>query len=71
MFIIRVLILFSLLVMGSVAMGRCQSTPGLVETKGRVSIEDMWLCHSSAPPISYNQQSLIRYRTKQKRSRNK
>lgn len=46
----------------SVAMGRCQSTPGLVETKGRISIEDMWLCHSaSQAPVSYNQQSLIRY----------
>lgn len=46
----------------SVAMGRCQSTPGLVETKGRISIEEMWLCHSAAQaPVSYNQQSLIRY----------
>uniref|UniRef100_A0AAG5DDK6 Cyclic nucleotide-binding domain-containing protein n=1 Tax=Anopheles atroparvus TaxID=41427 RepID=A0AAG5DDK6_ANOAO len=26
-----------------VAMGRCQSTPGLVETKGRTTIEDMWI----------------------------
>ncbi|XP_055321990.1 cyclic nucleotide-gated cation channel alpha-3 isoform X2 [Sitodiplosis mosellana] len=41
-----------------VAMGRCQSTPGLVETKGRISIEDMWL-HSAPQPTSYNQQSLI------------
>lgn len=24
-------------------MGRCQSTPGLVETKGQVTIEDMWI----------------------------
>lgn len=47
----------------SVAMGRCQSTPGLVETKGRISIEEMWLCHSaSQAPVSHNnQQSLIRY----------
>lgn len=29
-------------------MGRCQSTPGLVETKGRTAIEDMWL--GTAPP---------------------
>lgn len=27
----------------SVAMGRCQSTPGLVESRGRVSLEDMWI----------------------------
>ncbi|XP_055537252.1 cyclic nucleotide-gated cation channel alpha-3 isoform X2 [Wyeomyia smithii] len=26
-----------------VAMGRCQSTPGLVETRGRTTIEDMWI----------------------------
>ncbi|KYM99732.1 Cyclic nucleotide-gated cation channel alpha-3 [Cyphomyrmex costatus] len=26
-----------------VAMGRCQSTPGLVESRGRVSLEDMWI----------------------------
>ncbi|XP_055839287.1 potassium/sodium hyperpolarization-activated cyclic nucleotide-gated channel 1 isoform X2 [Episyrphus balteatus] len=27
----------------SVAMGRCQSTPGLVESEGRTTLEDMWL----------------------------
>ncbi|XP_077281179.1 uncharacterized protein LOC143907924 isoform X2 [Temnothorax americanus] len=26
-----------------VAMGRCQSTPGLVESRGRISLEDMWV----------------------------
>lgn len=52
--------LFVCLCMATVAMGRCQSTPGLVETKGRISIEDMWL-HSAPQPIIYNQQSLIRY----------
>ncbi|XP_031619654.1 cyclic nucleotide-gated cation channel alpha-3 isoform X2 [Contarinia nasturtii] len=42
-----------------VAMGRCQSTPGLVETKGRISIfEDMWL-NSAPQPTIYNQQPLI------------
>ncbi|XP_055379586.1 cyclic nucleotide-gated cation channel alpha-3 isoform X2 [Condylostylus longicornis] len=39
-----------------VAMGRCQSTPGLVESEGRTTLEDMWLPPpSSAPPIAYNQ----------------
>ncbi|XP_061711817.1 cyclic nucleotide-gated cation channel alpha-3 isoform X6 [Cydia pomonella] len=46
-----------------VAMGRCQSTPGLVETSGRVPIEEMQLpaahaappLHSSHPP-SYRDQ---------------
>ncbi|XP_070066111.1 uncharacterized protein [Drosophila virilis] len=32
-----------------VAMGRCQSTPGLVESCGRTTLEDMWL-----PPASVN-----------------
>ncbi|XP_030370043.1 uncharacterized protein LOC115620772 [Scaptodrosophila lebanonensis] len=31
-----------------VAMGRCQSTPGLVESCGRTSLEDMWLPPASA-----------------------
>lgn len=52
--------LFVCLCLATVAMGRCQSTPGLVETKGRISIEDMWL-HPSTQPTCYNQQSLIRY----------
>uniref|UniRef100_A0A182M6F8 Uncharacterized protein n=1 Tax=Anopheles culicifacies TaxID=139723 RepID=A0A182M6F8_9DIPT len=29
-------------------MGRCQSTPGLVETKGRTTIEDMWISPTTA-----------------------
>ncbi|KOB74754.1 Uncharacterized protein OBRU01_08551, partial [Operophtera brumata] len=33
-----------------VAMGRCQSTPGLVETAGRVPIEEMELQPAPAPP---------------------
>ncbi|KAJ0181241.1 hypothetical protein K1T71_003326 [Dendrolimus kikuchii] len=33
-----------------VAMGRCQSTPGLVETSGRVPIEEMQLPPAPAPP---------------------
>lgn len=49
------------LYMATVAMGRCQSTPGLVETKGRISIEDMWLHPSSQLNTNYNQPSLIRY----------
>lgn len=36
----------------AVAMGRCQSTPGLVETSGRVPIEDMQLPPAPIlPPI--------------------
>ncbi|XP_058460628.1 cyclic nucleotide-gated cation channel alpha-3 isoform X2 [Malaya genurostris] len=31
-----------------VAMGRCQSTPGLVETRGRTTIEDMWISPTTA-----------------------
>ncbi|XP_051860128.1 uncharacterized protein LOC117572236 isoform X1 [Drosophila albomicans] len=31
-----------------VAMGRCQSTPGLVESCGRTTLEDMWLPPASA-----------------------
>lgn len=30
------------------AIGRCQSTPGLVESRGRVSLEDMWVA-----PLDY------------------
>ncbi|CAH2099826.1 unnamed protein product [Euphydryas editha] len=33
-----------------VAMGRCQSTPGLVETSGRIPIEEMHLPPASIPP---------------------
>ncbi|XP_033246987.1 cyclic nucleotide-gated cation channel beta-1 isoform X6 [Drosophila miranda] len=33
-----------------VAMGRCQSTPGLVESCGRTSLEDMWLPPAPTPP---------------------
>ncbi|XP_037046789.1 cyclic nucleotide-gated cation channel alpha-3 isoform X5 [Bradysia coprophila] len=36
-----------------VAMGRCQSTPGLVETKGRTPIEEMWLCQSTHTALTY------------------
>ncbi|XP_058830936.1 potassium/sodium hyperpolarization-activated cyclic nucleotide-gated channel 1 isoform X1 [Topomyia yanbarensis] len=31
-----------------VAMGRCQSTPGLVETRGRTTFEDMWISPTTA-----------------------
>lgn len=41
-------------------MGRCQSTPGLIETKGRTPIEDMWLGHPFQQPTSA-QQILLRY----------
>ncbi|XP_053601496.1 cyclic nucleotide-gated cation channel alpha-3 isoform X5 [Plodia interpunctella] len=34
-----------------VAMGRCQSTPGLVETSGRIPIEDMQLQPASVIPM--------------------
>ncbi|XP_070167698.1 cyclic nucleotide-gated channel alpha-3-like isoform X5 [Polyergus mexicanus] len=34
----------SILNMGTAAaIGRCQSTPGLVESRGRISLEDMWV----------------------------
>ncbi|XP_037956597.1 cGMP-gated cation channel alpha-1 [Teleopsis dalmanni] len=39
----------------TVAMGRCQSTPGLVESCGRTTLEDMWL-PGGAPPMQYHQQ---------------
>lgn len=43
-------------------MGRCQSTPGLVETKGRTPIEEMWLCQPTHTALTYyNPQSLFRY----------
>lgn len=50
-------------------MGRCQSTPGLVETVGRVPLEEMWLSTavaqstmSTQPPPAYSsQQSGYRY----------
>ena len=29
-------------------MGRCQSTPGLVETKGRTPLEEMWITGGGA-----------------------
>ncbi|XP_063702551.1 cyclic nucleotide-gated cation channel alpha-3 [Culicoides brevitarsis] len=43
-----------------VAMGRCQSTPALVETKGRTTLEEMWLapCPVTAAtpaPTTYSQ----------------
>nr|XP_036226058.1 potassium/sodium hyperpolarization-activated cyclic nucleotide-gated channel 2 isoform X2 [Bactrocera oleae] len=40
-----------------VAMGRCQSTPGLVESCGRTTLEDMWLPPPSA--LSFAQQQQI------------
>lgn len=43
-------------------MGRCQSTPGLVETRGRTPIEEMWLCQSTHTALTYyNPQSVYRY----------
>uniref|UniRef100_A0A336M3R6 CSON011683 protein n=1 Tax=Culicoides sonorensis TaxID=179676 RepID=A0A336M3R6_CULSO len=45
-----------------VAMGRCQSTPALVETKGRTTLEEMWLAPcplpaapTPAPTATYSQ----------------
>lgn len=40
-------------------MGRCQSTPGLVETKGRTTVEEMWISPlplPSAAASSHTQQ---------------
>lgn len=34
-------------------MGRCQSTPGLVETSGQIPIEDMNLPPIPMPPIMH------------------
>ncbi|XP_043644177.1 cyclic nucleotide-gated cation channel beta-3 isoform X1 [Drosophila teissieri] len=39
-----------------VAMGRCQSTPGLVESCGRTSLEEMWL-----PPATAAASSLLHH----------
>ncbi|XP_037713359.1 cyclic nucleotide-gated cation channel beta-1 isoform X5 [Drosophila subpulchrella] len=39
-----------------VAMGRCQSTPGLVESCGRTSLEEMWL-----PPATATASSLMHH----------
>ncbi|XP_054737768.1 uncharacterized protein LOC129244179 [Anastrepha obliqua] len=39
-----------------VAMGRCQSTPGLVESCGRTTLEDMWLPPPSALTFAQQQQ---------------
>nr|NP_611717.2 uncharacterized protein Dmel_CG42260, isoform B [Drosophila melanogaster]AAF46902.2 uncharacterized protein Dmel_CG42260, isoform B [Drosophila melanogaster] len=39
-----------------VAMGRCQSTPGLVESCGRTSLEEMWL-----PPATAGASSLMHH----------
>ncbi|XP_017114738.1 cyclic nucleotide-gated cation channel beta-1 isoform X5 [Drosophila elegans] len=39
-----------------VAMGRCQSTPGLVESCGRTSLEEMWL-----PPAAVTASSLMHH----------
>lgn len=33
-------------------MGRCQSTPALVETKGRTTLEEMWLAPCPVPPAT-------------------
>lgn len=51
-----------------VAMGRCQSTPALVETKGRTTLEEMWLAPvpaaiTPAPTTatSYSQQANYRF----------
>ncbi|XP_067630915.1 cyclic nucleotide-gated channel alpha-3 isoform X4 [Eurosta solidaginis] len=41
-----------------VAMGRCQSTPGLVESCGRTTLEDMWLPPPTALSSSQQQQQL-------------
>ncbi|XP_036342680.1 uncharacterized protein LOC118751959 [Rhagoletis pomonella] len=39
-----------------VAMGRCQSTPGLVESCGRTTLEDMWLPPPTALSFALQQQ---------------
>ncbi|KAM8711234.1 hypothetical protein ACLKA7_000384 [Drosophila subpalustris] len=43
-----------------VAMGRCQSTPGLVESCGRTTLEDMWL-----PPASMLQHHVQQHQQQQ------
>ncbi|BFG06406.1 potassium/sodium hyperpolarization-activated cyclic nucleotide-gated channel 4 [Drosophila madeirensis] len=44
-----------------VAMGRCQSTPGLVESCGRTSLEDMWLPPAATPPAPVPLSSLLQH----------
>jgi hypothetical protein len=47
------------------AMGRCQSTPGLVESRGRIPLEEMWISPldpsgaSSLGPPPYSANSLF------------
>lgn len=38
-------------------MGRSQSTPGLVESSGRVTLEEMWI--PPIAPITFQQRSLL------------
>lgn len=37
----------------SAAMGRSQSTPGLVESKGRIALEEMWISPVALPGSAY------------------
>lgn len=39
------------------AMGRSQSTPGLVESAGRIPLEEMWI--SPVGPIGFQPRSLL------------
>ncbi|XP_034654554.1 cyclic nucleotide-gated cation channel beta-3 isoform X4 [Drosophila subobscura] len=48
-----------------VAMGRCQSTPGLVESCGRTSLEDMWLPPAPVPLSSLLQHHLTHQQQQQ------
>uniref|UniRef100_A0A1A9VFQ5 Uncharacterized protein n=1 Tax=Glossina austeni TaxID=7395 RepID=A0A1A9VFQ5_GLOAU len=45
----------------TVAMGRCQSTPGLVESCGRTTLEDMYLPPPSVPLVPHSMQQLSRH----------
>jgi hypothetical protein len=43
-------------------MGRCQSTPGLVETKGKTTAEEMWISPLPLPsvaPSSHTQHTYV------------
>uniref|UniRef100_A0A1B0AL76 Uncharacterized protein n=1 Tax=Glossina palpalis gambiensis TaxID=67801 RepID=A0A1B0AL76_9MUSC len=42
-------------------MGRCQSTPGLVESCGRTTLEDMYLPPPSVPLVPHSMQQLSRH----------
>lgn len=49
-------------------MGRCQSTPGLVESCGRTTLEDMWLPPPTALSFAQQQQMQQQQQQQQQQS---